>query len=693
MNNNRNTFIRWNFKGSKGTANILRIALPCSYSTIKKKILQVINLNPSNGIDIVLYHKNEVLSEHESISHGILIEIQRTTVDVAKSLLHQSNTEYLKKKKQDASEGKHVLNKANNENALFQKNENQMEKLEINNVHRNRKVEDTSSFFNNRKNDNRNIYDSRSSIDGGSGKLGNEDRNGNSTFDEMEENMKIQEVMEKHSLYRSDYRGDGKYFRRDKSNYFAYKNKAKQMVGSGIAKENVGYKRKVSNDKYSTNQYGKPVLNNGNYYGGGGSYSEHTQNHISQKYSPYNNKYSKFKSGFKNGVNESDIEHTTKPALKPVPPDYICHMCGNKGHSIKDCTMSSYNNNKKIKVPTGIPTNFLTKIDPEDIAKYDQIYILKDGSYGILKNVEDVSGSAYLYRSIDDKLNLYLGVNGSTSDSHKGGSGSHGSNKKKETLKLSDLYKCLLCTNLYSLPVTLQCCGETYCKACILKFNRKRKNEQAYYNHANQKIQIIKCPNCSKFINCNELVINTNVKNVIDTIINSNTGKGNNTHGGENVGATTAGSGTTSFFLSTGNNTGHLSNNSSDDARGNNGTNDNTDSTDKSGPLNKTNNIAAKQMSANTELGNAQLGNTETSDNKSFEGKKPITDPSSTTNDTKKRYIFLFPFTDIPINIEEIKREHEFAAAYIAQYKMQKKKKKRKRNINVNVPYRSKKVC
>lgn len=681
MNNSSNTFIRWNFKGSKGTANILRIALPCSYSTIKKKILQVINLNPSNGIDIVLYHKNEVLSEHESIPHGILIEIQRTTIDVAISLLQQSNTEYLKKKRKKKLEEQNMSIKINNEDILFQKKENEMGKLQINNVHINNKVEDPSSFFTNRKNDNRNKYISRSSIIRGSGKLGSEDRNGNSTFDELEEKIKIQEVMEKHSLYRSDYRGDGKYYRRDKSNYYAYQNKAKQIIGPGITKDNVGYKRKVSNDKYSTNQYGKPVLNNGNYYGGGGgSYSEHTQNHMSQKYSQYNNKYSKFKNGFKNGINESDTESNAKPAPKPVPPDYICHMCGNKGHSIKDCTMSSYNNNKKIKVPTGIPTNFLTKINPEDIAKYDQIYILKDGSYGILKNVEDVSGSAYLYRSIDDKLNLYLGVNGSISDSHKGGSGTHGSSKKKgETQKLSDLYKCLLCTNLYSSPVTLQCCGETYCKACILKFNRKRKNEQAYYNHANQKIQIIKCPNCSKFINSNELVINTNIKNVIDTIINNNIGKGNNTRGGENVGATTAGNGSNNFFLSRGNNNGHLSNNSSDDTSGNNSTNDNTDSTDRGAPLNKSNNISEKQTPANTESGNAQPSNTETSNKKRFEDGKPITDSLSTTNDTNKRYIYLFPFTDIPINIEEIKREHEFAAAYIAQYKMQKKKKKKKK--------------
>lgn len=85
------TFIYWNFKGSKGSTNILRISLPCSYNTIKNKILEVANLNLQNSLDILLYHNNRVLNEYESIYNQMFIEVQRTSISVARNLLQNSN--------------------------------------------------------------------------------------------------------------------------------------------------------------------------------------------------------------------------------------------------------------------------------------------------------------------------------------------------------------------------------------------------------------------------------------------------------------------------------------------------------------------------------------------------------------------------------------------------------------------------
>lgn len=65
---------------------------------------------------------------------------------------------------------------------------------------------------------------------------------------------------------------------------------------------------------------------------------------------------------------------------------YICHMCGNPGHNIKDCTIVDGRRcEKKIRSATGIPVNFLRSIRQDEIQNYKEVYILK-GMIAVLVN-------------------------------------------------------------------------------------------------------------------------------------------------------------------------------------------------------------------------------------------------------------------------------------------------------------------
>ncbi|CRG95660.1 conserved Plasmodium protein, unknown function [Plasmodium gallinaceum] len=601
-----NTFIYWNFKGSKGDANILRISLPCSYNTIKKKILEEINLNLQNNLDILLYYNNEVLSEYESIHNEMLIEIQRSNIDVVKELLQKSNEKYLERNK-NTIENKDTSNLKKNEDFNLSKNSDKLNNHDANKISKINKLQNYS--YNNKP---WNVYN----------------RN-NIKEDNDDEDMKIQEVMEKNNLYRSDYKSKMNYFKKDKNNTNFFQNKLKKVTSPTISKRNFNSYNKTENVSSGMMMYQKQNIQNKCY---------------------------KLKNGQKNNLNNIQAETNTKF----ISPNYICHMCGKKGHSIKNCTMSNFNNNKKIKIPTGIPANFLTKIKSEDIYKYDQIYILKDGSYGVMKDVEDVSGSAYLYRSVDDKINIYLGVNDN--------------NNKNESDKFSNIYKCLLCKKLYSSPITLHCCGETYCKSCLFKYNKKRKIDQSYHSSSDQKVQVMKCPNCSKFINSDELIINTNIKNVIDTIIKNQ--KINDSNEETNVSSV-----------------GGLLNTNKDKKmpfENNNNISDNF--------INNSNEVMQNDKNYNSQnnenkvnFNESNISNNEISFDKTKE-QFSVSNNTLNNNDEELQDNNYNPLINLPINLNEIKKQHDYASAYIAQYKMQKKKEK-KRNIDLNLIFMNKKIC
>ncbi|KJP89859.1 hypothetical protein AK88_00570 [Plasmodium fragile] len=744
------TFIYWNFRGSKGNANVLRISLPCSYNTIKKKILEVTNLNLQNNLDILLYHNNRVLSEYESIQNEMLIEIQRSNVDVVKELLHKSNNAYLDRNKNNVQD-----NRRGGATPLSGGRQSEV---------RDSKVDGTSTIGSTY--DSGGIGGSHRGVGGHEGKPSSLDlnrplkmsRTANYPYsskqpwnvynrnaisvkennEEDDEDMKIQEMMEKNNPYyqRSDYAKSRmlNYYKKDRNNVsqFYMNNKFKKVAASpsstpsasasSIAKNLSGYNSMSST---SLPRGGEHQFQNGM----AGAYSKFYKMRGASQSSGYgsamsHSTYANSRNQQKTKIGNNSVSNQDT-STKYVSPDYICHMCGKKGHSIKNCTMSSFNNNKKIKVPTGIPTNFLTKIKPEDINKYDQIYILKDGSYGVLKDVEDVSGSAYLYRSVDDKINIYLGVNNKDSsrnghmDGDQGGDGrgrnagansggnllsstnqnGNGSYPNEEGDKISNLYKCLLCKKLYSSPTTLPCCGETYCKGCLYRYNRKRKNDYSssqfssssgYQQNGDGKSQMMKCPNCHKLINSDALIINTNIKNVIDTIIrNQKVTNANKDEEDVRGGNASNGVGTNMATI------GGMSHMSSDKNatsynRATNGVTNNTESSSSrsvpNGKLYQRQPLPSGSFPPGSDLPSKNSRTTE---------EQNSLHSSSLCNDNEDEFQdnSFNPLINLPINLLEIQRQHDFAAAYIAKYKMR-RKPKRKRTIDLEMLFMTKRrVC
>ncbi|SBS87601.1 conserved Plasmodium protein, unknown function [Plasmodium ovale] len=709
------TFIYWNFKGSKGGANILRISLPCSYNTIKKKIIEATNLNLQNNLDILLYHNNRVLSEYESIQTEMLIEIQRSHIDVVNESLQNSNKNYLEKNKSIIEKKTSLTNVKSNENYNNNINRSVGDRSNVYDPSKVPKISRTQYYpYGNNKPWNVYNRNSLARNNDGSG-IGSCSGNGNGREEDVDhceddEDMKIQEAMERNNLYHPDYnRARMNYYKRDKNSTNFFQNKLKKISTPVISKKNFNtYNNAASRaDSFASSAAAMRQRNMNDWQNRHLRVPNTAQKDTHNSYGAHNGHAGN------GGASVDDV------SSKYVPPDYICHMCGKKGHSIKNCTMSNFNNNKKIKVPTGIPTNFLTKIKAEDIYKYDQIYILKDGSYGIMKDVEDVSGSAYLYRSVDDKINIYMGVNGSGNNNNGGrgsssssGSGSGSGNRnrnnnegggKNESSKISSIYKCLLCKKLYTSPITLHCCGETYCKSCLYKFNKKRKNDYlSYYSSGGQKGQVMKCPNCSKLIHSDELIINTNIKNVIDTIIknqkisdinelpggnntqqngtlstinrektkgSSQENGGNNIHVSSSTGVPTSYSNHYSESYTTGEMAKHI------------------------GELTKNGKMDNKQEYKNGISSNSFSG---THNNKLKEENASGNSSSSilNENDGDLQDSNFNPLANFPINLHELKKQHDFAAAYIAQYRLRRKeKKKRKRNVDLNMLLMSKRVC
>eukprot|EP00375_Theileria_parva_P002237 XP_764915.1 hypothetical protein [Theileria parva strain Muguga] len=173
--------------------------------------------------------------------------------------------------------------------------------------------------------------------------------------------------------------------------------------------------------------------------------------------------------------------------------NYICHMCGQKGHNIKDCTnMDGKRLSKKIRPSTGIPTDFLTPIPSSDVPKYEEVYILKDGSFAIMREIESVSGGAFFTKTVDQRIQTQLGIS------------------EKDSQALSKGFKCTICLCYFNNPVTTLCCGETFCLDCIIG----KKNPAFNTN--------IVCPTCRKSIKMTDLQSNTSLKKAVQSLILGN---------------------------------------------------------------------------------------------------------------------------------------------------------------------------
>eukprot|EP01056_Protomagalhaensia_sp_Gyna25_P003160 Protomagalhaensia_sp_Gyna_25__3159@NODE_288_length_4041_cov_58_999250_g222_i0_p2_GENE_NODE_288_length_4041_cov_58_999250_g222_i0NODE_288_length_4041_cov_58_999250_g222_i0_p2_ORF_typecomplete_len289_score29_69Ubox/PF04564_15/5_3e10zfCCHC_2/PF13696_6/4_5e08zfC3HC4_2/PF13923_6/1_2e06zfRING_6/PF14835_6/6_4e05zfC3HC4_3/PF13920_6/1_5e03zfC3HC4_3/PF13920_6/3e05zfC3HC4/PF00097_25/8_5e05Baculo_IE1/PF05290_11/0_00048zfRING_2/PF13639_6/0_0032zfnanos/PF05741_13/0_22zfnanos/PF05741_13/8_4e03zfnanos/PF05741_1 len=169
---------------------------------------------------------------------------------------------------------------------------------------------------------------------------------------------------------------------------------------------------------------------------------------------------------------------TSPPHLQiPLNSQYICHMCGEKGHHIKLCPKrQGRRQSKKIRTATGIPRSWLRPIAPEDIGQHDDVYCLSNGQLAVLKTPAENAVSEIRAVSRDPQLPLV-----------------------DEGL-LEDL-KCPLCHEVFQNAHLVSCCGMTYCGSCIFSYVERHST----------------CPKCNAALNKGDIAPNDTVQESLDS--------------------------------------------------------------------------------------------------------------------------------------------------------------------------------
>ncbi|CDR96923.1 hypothetical protein, conserved [Babesia bigemina] len=170
----------------------------------------------------------------------------------------------------------------------------------------------------------------------------------------------------------------------------------------------------------------------------------------------------------------------------PVDENYICHMCGQRGHHIKNCVQPEGKRlHKKIRPATGIPVDFLQVIGEDEIGNYDEFAVMKDMS--------KVSGGAFFTKSADQRIQSQLGLS------------------ETESKNMARGLRCSICNNFFNNPVAAMCCGESFCLQCVVD----RAGGRAKLDLS----RIYHCHRCQSELRISDLQANTALKNAVDDLV------------------------------------------------------------------------------------------------------------------------------------------------------------------------------
>jgi hypothetical protein len=167
---------------------------------------------------------------------------------------------------------------------------------------------------------------------------------------------------------------------------------------------------------------------------------------------------------------------------------YRCHRCGEAGHFIQDCPQGEDGRGGgKVRQARGIPKAFLETISEDQAAKQGGAFVSSEGGLVVMKTASKEERLRLVGPSIDVELQRSFG-------------------KPWEEIKTS--ISCFLCSQVVRVPVSSTCCGELFCKECIL--SHLERTVVAIDDDA------LECPNCDKKnISANDLVPNRNIGSIL----------------------------------------------------------------------------------------------------------------------------------------------------------------------------------
>lgn len=127
-------------------------------------------------------------------------------------------------------------------------------------------------------------------------------------------------------------------------------------------------------------------------------------------------------------------KRTASDNLIPVPVGYVCHICGEKGHHIRNCTKQWDNNKRRKKtLQTIMPRakrpndDCLIKEETDNLTAALKHTARKTMS-PVAQGIFDILGSSFV--------------------------------------ELENLFRCPTCQLLFEDSVALPCCGKTFCRRC-----------------------------------------------------------------------------------------------------------------------------------------------------------------------------------------------------------------------------------
>jgi len=153
--------------------------------------------------------------------------------------------------------------------------------------------------------------------------------------------------------------------------------------------------------------------------------------------------------------------------------NYRCHRCGEAGHFIQDCPVDEATlRQMKTRQARGVPRAFLESISEAEAAKLGHgAFLNADGELVVMKTASKEERLRLVGPSIDIGLQRFFGRNWE---------------ECKKTLS------CFLCQDVVKDPVVTNCCGELFCRQCILRHFDKT------FTTVDGTISARECPNCDR---------------------------------------------------------------------------------------------------------------------------------------------------------------------------------------------------
>ena len=206
------------------------------------------------------------------------------------------------------------------------------------------------------------------------------------------------------------------------------------------------------------------------------------------------------------------VKYGDGPASALPSGKYLCHRCGDPGHFIKDCPVDEATlRQKKSRQARGVPKAFLESISEEQAAKLGVgAFLNSEGDLVVMKTAGKEERLRLVGPSIDIGMQRYFG-------------------KAWEECKRS-AFMCFLCHDIVKDPVVTNCCGELFCRQCILRHLDKT------FTTVDTSISARECPNCDKVgLTPNDLIVDKSFVSMLNDITGTATVSGSVGTTGSNV--------------------------------------------------------------------------------------------------------------------------------------------------------------